>query len=403
MRIAVLATNRNPLRAPFAGGQESLTAALVAQFRARGHEVVLYAADGTPSDLADEVVVYPALPRLSQVAALDPQVPEKPFLDDHHAFTFAMADLARRDRAGQVDVVANHSLHHLPMSMSTVLAAPVVTTLHTPPFPWMELGAALAAPSARYVAVSRALAAQWTTLPAPRTRVVRNGVDADAFALGPGAADGALAWVGRVTPEKAPHLAARAARLAGRRLRIVGPVSDEAYARDVLRPVLGGGVEHLGALSSVELGEIVGASAGLLVTPVWEEPFGLVAAEAAMCGTPVIALERGGVAEAVTPRTGVLVDPHGGDDVVAARLARAAGELDGFDRADVRAAALRELSLGRCVEGHLEVLAEACSGPATTGSGAGAGVADGGEAAAGSIAAGTPPGHRRALGWVGSA
>ena len=255
LRIAVLATNRNPLSEPFAGGQESLTAALVAGFRRRGHHVVLFAAEGTPADVADEVVAYPALPRFSAVAALDPQLPEKPFLDDHHAFTFAAAELARRDRAGELDVVANHSLHHLPMSLSRAYDAPVVTTLHTPPFPWMELGAALASPASRFVAVSKALAAQWSTL---TRQVVANGVDESRFVLGPGADDGRLAWVGRITPEKAPHLAIDAARVAGRRLALVGPVSDAAYFEAEIAPRLGGDVEHLGAVRPDEVAKVVG-------------------------------------------------------------------------------------------------------------------------------------------------
>lgn len=358
LRIAVLATNRNPLSEPFAGGQESLTAALVAGFRRRGHHVVLFAAEGTPADVADEVVAYPALPRFSAVAALDPQLPEKPFLDDHHAFTFAAAELARRDRAGELDVVANHSLHHLPMSLSPALAAPVVTTLHTPPFPWMELGAALAAPSARYVAVSRALAAQWTTVDA---RVVLNGADPEAFTLGPGAHDGALAWVGRITPEKAPHLAAVAARLAGRPLRLVGPVSDRAYFESQVAPLLGSDITHLGSLGSAGIADVLGSSDALLVTPVWEEPFGLVAVEASLCGTPVIALERGGVREAVTEATGVLVPDGPGtrDEVRVAALVQALGSLRSFDRRAVRAEAERRFGVERLVDQHLRTLADA--------------------------------------------
>ncbi|CAM3307832.1 glycosyltransferase [Dermacoccus barathri] len=355
MRIAVLATNRNPLVAPFAGGQEALTAALVEGFRRRGHHVVLHAAPGTPDSLADEVITYPELPRLSEVAALDPQVPEAPFLADHHAFTSAMSALiARRD----IDVVANHSLHHLPMSLSPALAAPVVTTLHTPPFPWMELGAALAAPSARYVAVSRALAAQWTTVDA---RVVLNGADPEAFTLGPGAHDGALAWVGRITPEKAPHLAAVAARLAGRPLRLVGPVSDRAYFESQVAPLLGNDITHLGSLGSADIASVLGSSDALLVTPVWEEPFGLVAVEASLCGTPVIALERGGVREAVTEATGVLVPDGPGtrDEVRVAALVQALGSLRSFDRRAVRAEAERRFGVERLVDQHLRTLADA--------------------------------------------
>ena len=60
LRIAVLATNRNPLSEPFAGGQESLTAALVAGFRRRGHRVVLFAAEGTPAEIRADAAVQAA-------------------------------------------------------------------------------------------------------------------------------------------------------------------------------------------------------------------------------------------------------------------------------------------------------------------------------------------------------
>lgn len=351
MRIAVLATNRHPLVAPFAGGQESFTAGLCAGLRARGHDVVLFAAEGSDPQLADELIAYPALPPLSQVARLDPQVPEPWFLADHHAFTFAMAELAARD---DIDVVANHSLHHLPLSLSKTLAAPVVTTLHTPPFPWMELGAALAAPSARYVAVSQALARQWTTL---RADVIANGVDPDRFALGPGSPRGALAWVGRLTPEKAPHLAIAVARRMGRPLDIVGPIVDAGYVAREVTPHLGDDVRHLGSLAAEDLASVVGASDALLMTPVWEEPFGLVAVEAAMCGTPVVALARGGVGEAVTRETGVLVDPESADVVGA--LCAGVDAVGSLDRSCVRESAVATFSFERCLDAHLVVLTRA--------------------------------------------
>lgn len=351
MRIAVLATNRNPLAAPFAGGQESFTAALCAGLRERGHRVVLFAADGSDPALPDELVTYPALPPLSQVARLDPQVPEAWFLADHHAFTFTMAELAARH---DIHVVANHSLHHLPLSLSKTLAAPVVTTLHTPPFPWMELGAALAAPSARYVAVSHALARQWTTV---RTSVIPNGVAPARFALGPGSSRGALAWVGRLTPEKAPHLAVAVARRLGQRLDIVGPIVDAAYVAREIAPHLGQQIRHLGPLDGDELSRVVGASDALLMTPMWEEPFGLVAVEAAMCGTPVVALARGGVVEAVTPETGVLVDPATVD--VVGGLTAAVDAARSFERSRVRDAAVSSFAFEGCLDAHLRILTEA--------------------------------------------
>ena len=108
----------------------------------------------------------------------------------------------REDRGverGDVDVVHNQSLHFLPLALSGALSVPVVTTLHTPPLPWMEMGIALAGPLAAYVCVSRANSAGWTTLPT-RPRIIHNGVEDDGG--GPGEGGEHLVWTGRLTPEK---------------------------------------------------------------------------------------------------------------------------------------------------------------------------------------------------------
>ena len=387
MRIAVLATNRNPLVEPYAGGQESLTAALARGFRQRGHHVVLFAAAGTDASLADELLTYPPLPRLSAVAQLDPQLPEPPFLEDHHAFTFAVSQLAGRD---DIDVIANHSLHHLPLSLSSLLTPPLVTTLHTPPFPWLELGAALAVDSARYVAVSQAVADAWETLD---STVIHNGVDAEAFAPRvtnrlashdpsqvPGFASQVpsqvcryVAWVGRITPEKAPHLAIEAAQRAGVALRFAGPISDPAYFGERIEPLLqddneSSAVHYLGPLGGSQVADLMGGADAVLVTPVWDEPFGLVAIEAAMCGAAVVGLRRGGLSEAVIAETGVLVEDPGNDRVRVERLAdalrgvvsaRRSGTSQRWNPHSVRAAAAEAFGLDRCVREHERVLQEA--------------------------------------------
>jgi glycosyltransferase involved in cell wall biosynthesis len=109
------------------------------------------------------------------------------------------------------------------------------------------------------------------------------------------------------TPEKGPHLAIDAARRAGRPLVIAGPGSDPDYfARDV-EPRLGGEVRYAGHLAHRELAHLVGASAAALVTPQWDEPYGLVVAEAMMCSRPVVALACGGIPEIVDPEGGRLV------------------------------------------------------------------------------------------------
>ncbi|MFW5473382.1 glycosyltransferase [Knoellia sp. CPCC 206450] len=350
MRIAVVATSRHPISEPYAGGQETHTALLVRGLRSLGHFVRLYAVDGTDIDLADELVPYVGRPRLSDLARQDPSMPEIGFLSDLTSFTGAVADLLARD---DVDLVHNQSLHFLPLALSTALRVPLVTTLHTPPYPWMELGIALAPPRAEFVSVSVANASGWTTLTAP-PRVILNGVEDDGLGEGTGGDD--LVWVGRLTAEKGTDLAIAAARRAGRRLRIVGPVSNRAWFDEVVAPELGDDVVHVGHLSHRELVAQVRECAVALVTPRWDEPFGLVAAEAAVSGTPVVALDRGGLREFLAPSLGVLVDPEGSDEEVAARLAVAVDEA--VSRRDVRQSALAALGSERMVAEHIELYRE---------------------------------------------
>ena len=57
---------------------------------------------------------------------------------------------------------------------------------------------------------------------------------------------------------------------------------------------------------------MAGASVAL-VTPCWEEPFGLTSVEALACGTPVVALARGGTREILSGQPGVVLVKPGPD------------------------------------------------------------------------------------------
>src|SRR6185369_17221777 len=119
MRIALIASNRFPIRQPFAGGLEAHVWHLARSLTHAGHQVSLFAApDSDPSlDCAALQVRYL---ELSAAASTDPSMPGPAFMADHHAYLTLMLRLAR-DGTDEFDVIHNHSLHHLPVAMAPTL------------------------------------------------------------------------------------------------------------------------------------------------------------------------------------------------------------------------------------------------------------------------------------------
>jgi glycosyltransferase involved in cell wall biosynthesis len=325
MRIAVIASARYPIVQPFPGGMEAHTWALTTELRRRGHQVEVFAGPGSDPRLRVRELGQPL--RLSDAASTDSSMTSRRWVDEHHAYLSLMLSLA--ESPARFDLVHNNSLHYLPIAMAASLPSPLVTTLHTPPTPWLESAIqASAACPVTFAAVSEHTAAAWRPL-VRRAHVVRNGVDPGGWPYGAGG-DG-LVWAGRLVPEKGAPLAIRAARQAGRALRLAGPVVDHGYFDAEVRPLLHGDVTYVGHLDNTELAELFGSSAATLVTPCWDEPYGLVVAQSLACGTPICGFARGALPEIVTPACGRLVP---GDDVDA--LASVIDETTRLSRQDAR-------------------------------------------------------------------
>lgn len=266
------------------------------------------------------------------------------FFKEHHAYLRLMSALRRRP----FDVIHNNSLHYLPVSMADTLSAPMVTTLHTPPFCWLESGVRLCnAPNAILVGVSKSICSAWSHVAAIHG-VISNGIDLQRFAFRPAPdPEPYLIWFGRIVPEKGLDLAIDAARLIGAELRIAGPVLDVAYYEQKIAPRLGPDVVYLGHLAHPELSRAVAGARAFLCTPQWEEPYGLVVAEALACGVPVAAFARGAIPEILDPSCGVLATP---DDV--GSLAAAALSAQGLDRGACRRRAEAHCDAEAMIDGY---------------------------------------------------
>ncbi|MFD9701151.1 glycosyltransferase family 4 protein [Lentzea sp. NPDC059081] len=252
-----------------------------------------------------------------------------------------------------VDLVHDHSLAGPLLARGRAL--PTVVTAHGPVTGEMGRYYRDLGDSVHLVALSDA---QRTRAPDLNwVATVHNAVRVAEFPFRRDKEDFAL-FLGRATPEKGIPEAVEAARAAGVRLLIAAKCRERdevRYFEEVVTPLLrqGDGVEWLGEADRERKLALLAAARCLLFPIRWEEPFGLVMAEALACGTPVVALRRGSVPEVVTHgETGWVCDTP--DELAEAlrgigSLSPARCRADAEERFDVALMARRYESVYRSV------------------------------------------------------
>ena len=347
MKIAVIGHVRFPIARPFMGGMEAHCWHLCRGLRARGHEVTLFAAGDSDWGGKVEPVVD---------VHYDREFPwhkwhGTPELTGH--LDAAFERILPRLSEGGFDVLHNNSLHRFPPRFAVRHRIPMVTSLHVPPFDALKRAVVDGgAPWSLFTTCSqRQLGAWFDDGIDPFARVVPVGIDLADWPFRP-QGDGTAVWMGRITPTKGTHLAAQAAKIAGIPLNIYGTIEDQGYFDTEIAPLLGGGVQYGGHLQGADLTDAIARASVLLFTPLWDEPFGLAAIEANVCGLPIAAVENGAICEVA------------GD---AARYAEAgAGELAvalrgaiGISRTTARERVERLFTLGRMLGEYEGLYAQA--------------------------------------------
>jgi glycosyltransferase involved in cell wall biosynthesis len=340
MRIALVAPLVSPIAPPYLGGAQVLLADLARGLAQRGHEVTLYAAEGSAVPGVriitlgiDSQELRPARFYRDSSASADGEHiadmlrPDERKLLPSYAFLHIFRALVHL--ADEYDLVHAHAFDWPAYAYSSMLVLPVIHTLHLPAVDnnIANLLGVLAPPDGaparvRLTTVSRACAAGWAPF-CDISQVIYNGVDVAAipFSAAP-SPEPSLLFAGRISPEKGVEDALEIAERAGLPLVLAGDVYDTRYYEQRIAPRLarlGERVRYLGNVSREALHQLMGESLAVLCTPHWEEPFGLVACEAQAAGAPVIGYQRGGLAEVVASgETGYLVAPGDVDAAIAA-------------------------------------------------------------------------------------
>jgi glycosyltransferase involved in cell wall biosynthesis len=333
MRIAQVAPLIEAVPPKLYGGTERVVAYLTDALVELGHEVTLFAS----GDSRTKAKLAPIWPRALR---LDPTI--------HDAFVplFMQLETVAR-RAHEFDIIHCH-LDYFAFPTLRLLGVPSITTLHGR----LDLPE-LAALYRLYhdIPVVSISDAQRQPLPeANYAATIHHGLPQKSLAPGPGG--GYLAFLGRISPEKAPDAAIRIAKRAAMPLKIAAKVDkvDREYFKTKIEPLLSqADVEFIGEIGEHEKAEFLGNAAALLFPIDWREPFGLVMIEAMACGTPVVAFNNGSVPEVLeNGLTGFIVKSE--EEAV-----RALQDISCLDRGRIRAEFERRFTAHHMAQNYLKL------------------------------------------------
>jgi len=354
VRVALIAPLVSPIRDAQLGGAQAVVADIARELARRGHEIVVYAARGSAIEgiAIASLDIDPTPLRGDLVRDEGEQTPSAPM-------TAAYAAVYRHVLAARFDVVHSHGFDVPAISVAAAMGLPVLHTLHMPAS--RSVAAAITdvrrGPTGAWTAaVSHAQAATWRMLIAIDA-VLSNGVPVEDIPFEPVGGSAAVI-AARFSPEKGIDDGIAAARLADLAVDVYGTPYDAGHERAVTErwrddPE----VRFLAPAAREDLWAAMGAARAVVCLSRWEEPFGMVAAEAAASGTPVVASRRGALAEVVLDGvTGYVVTA--GDIIAAAAALRRVNELS---RGDCRRHAVDSLNLGDTVTAHEALYAQIAS------------------------------------------
>src|SRR6202022_4529476 len=309
MRIAQVAPLTEAVPPKLYGGTERVIHWLTEELVALGHDVTLFAS-GDSCTSAKLEAMWPRALRLDGS------------IRDPNALHMAMLERVRQ-RSDEFDFLHFH-LDYYPFSLFSRQPTPWLTTLHGRLDLPEHQPVFTAFPSVPVISISNA-----QRRPVPQAnwiRTLHHGLPEKLLMPQPSRPE-YLAVLGRIAPEKGVDRAINIATRCGIPLKIAAKVdrADQEYYDEIIRPLIDRHplVEYIGEIGDAQKSDFLSGAIGLLVPIDWPEPFGLVMIEAMACGTPVIAYNRGSVAEIIDDAlTGFIVEDETSAVAAVDRLSR---------------------------------------------------------------------------------
>jgi len=336
VKVAVLAPVawRTPPR--HYGPWEQVSSNIAEGLLAAGHDVTLFAtADSVTSGKLDAVVER----GYEEVRLQDAKVVE----------CLHISNLM--EKASGFDIIHNN-YDFLPLTYSALIKTPLITTIHgfssekiIPVYQKYNT-------NTHYVSISNANRIPQLNYLA----TVYNGIRTADFTFCKDPED-YLLYLGRIHPDKGTAEAIEIADKSKRRLIIAGIIQDQTYFEKKIKPFLNGQISFIGEAGPEKRNELLGKATALLHPINFDEPFGLSVAEAMMCGTPVVAFNRGSMPELILPgKTGFLVNSVN-------EAVESVQEIKKINRHDCHTWSLNQFSQAKMVQGYLKVYEQILNGP----------------------------------------
>lgn len=339
MRIAILGSAVLSVPPKGQGGTELMIHYQAEGLRKRGHEIFLFAPEGSQTSGKlitvgqGNIFSYPF---------------DQERMESSRKFRVEMVYLGQTlkeliDRSDAYDVVLNNMRggESLFLPIAEMLKKPLVSVLHLPLF--NELANVLREFNASLISISNAQRRNFPHLNYLAT--VYNGVDTTQFTFG-ATPDDYLLMVGTIGRHKNQGAAIRVAKKLRMKLVLAGRVRDADYFDELKKHIDGEQIVWKEALEIKEKIKLYQQAKAFLFPILWEEPFGLVMIEAMSCGTPVIAFGNGAVPEVVIDgKTGFIVNNE--DEMV-----ESVGKINGIDRKVCRKHVEENFTIERMVDGY---------------------------------------------------